>query len=144
VDAYPKDWTFETRGRPYDISFVTATSGADGRFEFEATGCVLRLKTAGCAGYRHLYEKNASDQHPSVSGYSLIAWGQVTYLSDPKNPAVFVFVKEGATEVSALPGVGGSRRDGKRWTPHAPAWPKKPSLKDVTYKPPTTVPVTQP
>ena len=35
VDAYPKDWTFETRGRPYDTSIVSATSDASGRFQLK-------------------------------------------------------------------------------------------------------------
>jgi hypothetical protein len=98
VDAYPKDWTFETRGRPYDTSFVGTTSGADGRFEFEVTGCILRLKNAQRPGYRHLYERDEHDAHPSVTGYRLIAWSDLQYRSDPQNPAVFVFVKDGVRE----------------------------------------------
>lgn len=137
VDAYPKDWTFETRGRPYDVSFVSATSDEDGRFEFEATGCILRLITADRAGYRHLFEKSQSDKHPSVTGYDLISGGELQYQSDAKNPAIFVFVKEGRQEVSVLPSVGGARRVEKRWIPYRPAWPRQASLPDVIYKPRT-------
>src|SRR5688500_1748758 len=37
VEAYPKDWTFETRDRPHDISTVSAVSDAAGRFTFTVT-----------------------------------------------------------------------------------------------------------
>jgi hypothetical protein len=146
VDAYPKDWTFETRGRPYDVSFASGTSDASGRFDFEVAGCILRLKSAEASGYRHLFETYQSDKHPSVLGYHLIAWSEQQYQSDPNNPAVFVFVKAGAEKVSALPSVGGSRWNGKGWSPYRPAWPKSPSLKDVVYSgdPATTRPSSQP
>src|SRR5215217_9603050 len=39
VEAYPKDWTFDTRDRDNDASTVTAGSGADGRFQFHVTAC---------------------------------------------------------------------------------------------------------
>ena len=131
VDAYPKDWTYETRGRPYDTSFVSATSGNDGRFQFDATGCILRLKKVELTGYRHLWETNGS----SVVGYSLIAWEEVTFKMDASNPAIFVLVKDGVREVSALPCKGGAERNGKGWKNNKPEWPKFPSLKDVVYKP---------
>ena len=70
VEAYPKDWTFETRGRPYDVSSVSATSGHDGTFSFEATGCHLRLQEAERTGYRHLWEQDTSDGKPSTYAYA--------------------------------------------------------------------------
>jgi hypothetical protein len=152
VDAYPKDWTFETRGRPYDTSVVSATSDASGRFQLKVTGCSLRRKSvAAPAGYRHLFEKHqgtvAGTVIPSTYGYQLIAWGDLWYKTDPDHPAVYVFVKDGVKEVSALPCRGGWDSGGARKfpaTPNQPAWPKKPSLEDVAYKPSTTAPTSQP
>src|SRR5215207_9662631 len=60
---------------------------------------------------------------------------------DVDHPAVFVFVKDGVTEVSALPCKGGWDSGGATQfpaTPNQPAWPRDPSLKDVVYKPPAT------
>jgi hypothetical protein len=52
VEAYPKDWTFETRGRPYDVSKVKATSDERGRFDILVTGCRLRKTDVVRNGYR--------------------------------------------------------------------------------------------
>jgi hypothetical protein len=131
VDAYPKDWTFETRGRPYDTSVVSVASGHDGRLEFEATGCILRMKKVEKVGYRHLWETNGA----GVGGYGLIAWEEATFKTSAANPAIFVLVKDGVREVSALPSPGGARRgDGKQWIDNKPQWPRWPSLKDVVFK----------
>ena len=143
VEAYPKDWTFETRGRPNDVSSVSATSGDDGRFSFDVTGCFLRLQSADRDGFRHLWEQDTSDGRPTTYAYRLIAWGDLWYKTDADHPAVYVFVKDGVKEVSALPCRGGWDSGGARKfpaTPNQPAWPKKPSLPDVVYKPPTTAP----
>src|SRR5687767_3430493 len=43
VEAFPQDWTFETRGRLNDVSSIHATSGEDGRFQFTVTACRLIL-----------------------------------------------------------------------------------------------------
>jgi hypothetical protein len=142
VDAYPKDWTFETRGRAYETSIVTATSDPNGRFEFTATGSSLRrMNVVPPRGSRHFYETDIGSRIPTTYGYQLIAWGDLWYKSDPNNPAVFVFVKDGTREVSALPSRGGSESGGgKNWRVNQPAWPKKPSLKDVVRKQPTSNP----
>jgi hypothetical protein len=141
VDAYPDDWTFDTRDRPYVSSNVTAISDEAGRFKFDAKGCILRLKHAERTGYRHFFETDGSERNPSPAGYSLIAWGQQTYRPDPDNPAIFVFVREGINEVSVLPSVGGWHRGDTGGVRHTPKWPKRPSLPDVVYKPPATQPV---
>lgn len=140
VEAYPKDWTFDTRGRPYDVSTVTATSDSQGRFSFRITGCHLRMLSVTRNGYRHLWEQDTSDNHPSTYGYQLIAWSDLWYKSDPEHPAVYVFVKDGVHEVSALPCKGGYWAHGKQWVLNKPDWPKKPSLMDVVQKQPTTKP----
>lgn len=71
----------------------------------------------------------------------LIAWGHQLFRSDPENPAVYVFVKDGVREVAVLPCRGGSqnKRSGG-WVANKPEWPTRPSLKDVVYKAPTTQP----
>jgi hypothetical protein len=144
VEAYPKDWTFETRGKPYDVMSVAATTGEDGRFNFKVTGRGLRLKrVVAPPGFRHLFEQSGGNDHgvqrPYTFGYTLIAWGDLWYKTDADHPAVYVFVKDGVTEVAALPCRGGwDSGGGKRWTQNTPAWPKHPSLADVVYVGPAT------
>src|SRR6185437_12729876 len=50
VDAYPKDWSFRTRGRPNDVKTVTAVSDARGSFQLQITGCYLRMISAERSG----------------------------------------------------------------------------------------------
>lgn len=139
IHAYPGDMTFDGEGKSYDISSVVVTSGDNGRFEFTAHGCILTLKSASKDGYRHFFEMNRSDVHRSVLGYRLSGWGEkALYRSDPTNPAIFVFVREGETRVAALPSVGGAHPSDKGWIANKPAWPNRPSLKDVVRKQPTT------
>src|SRR5206468_1028989 len=108
-----------------------------------------RLNVEGPRGYRHLFEKYegtvTGETIPSTYGYLITSWGDRCYKSDSANPAVFVFVKDGAKEVSALPCRGGyDSGNGTNWLRNEPAWPKKPSLADVTYKSPATAPISQP
>src|SRR6185295_17988058 len=107
LEAYPKDWTFDTRGRLNDMSTVKSTSDTEGRFQFEVTGCLLRMKDISRVGYRHLWEQDTSDGRPSTYAYQLIAWSDPWYKSDPEHPAVYLFVKDGVHEVSSLPCKGG-------------------------------------
>jgi hypothetical protein len=137
LEAYPKDWTFDTRGRPNEALIVTATSDEAGRFQMPISGCKLIRLKAERVGYRHLCETD--HREGDNFGYTLIAWGDLWYKSDPAHPAVYVFVKDGEREVSALPCRGGyDSGGGTRWTLNQPAWPKKPSLKDVVQKHPAT------
>jgi hypothetical protein len=134
VDAYPKNWTFATRGRPHDVSTVTATSDSQGAIEFELTGCVLSMINAERAGYRLLEELDGADNNIAFTrSIRLISWGDQQYISDPNNPAVFVFVRDGLHKVTTLPSRGGHRRYGGRWVKNEPAWPVKPSLDDVDW-----------
>jgi hypothetical protein len=139
LEAYPKGWSFESRGKANDKSAVTATSDSNGLFRITVTGCTLRRSRAEREGYRHFYD---NDRHGSAINnyyYTFISWGNLWYKSDPANPAVFVFVKDGIREVSALPCKGGSdSANGKEWTVNTPGWPKQPSLEDVVQKQPTT------
>jgi hypothetical protein len=137
VESYPKDWTFDTRGRDNDVSTVAATSDADGRFQFTVTACKLIRRKAEHAGYRHLFEEDPHDGTPQTFHYRLIAWGDLWYKTDANHPAVHVFVKDGVREVLALPCRGGWDSGGATKfpaTPNLPSWPKEPSLKDVVQK----------
>ncbi|HYO08355.1 MAG TPA: hypothetical protein VER17_05240 [Tepidisphaeraceae bacterium] len=137
VSAYPKDWSFDTRGRPYDVSSFSATSDPQGRFSVPVTGCILRLSSATREGYRHLTDNDTSNGPASTYSYGLIAWGDAMYKSDPERPAVYVFVKDGVREVSAVPCRGGyDSGNGTHWRPNKPAWPREPSLPDVLRKQP--------
>jgi hypothetical protein len=143
IEAYPKDWTFEKRDRDNDVSMVNATTDARGQFQFTVTGCKLIRRKADHHGYRHLFDEDVHTRAAQTSFYRLIAWGDLWYKTDADHPAVYVFVKDGVKEVSALPCRGGWDSGGAKKfpaTPNQPAWPKKPSLKDVLYKPPATAP----
>src|SRR4051812_2851406 len=97
VNGYPKDWTFDTRGRDHEHSRVSATSDANGRFQFDATGCeLIRMKVVAPAGYRHFCEENTGRGNSSDTfGYRVIAFSDMYWKPDPQNPAVYVFVKDG-------------------------------------------------
>jgi hypothetical protein len=139
VEAIPADWTFDTRGKPHNHTTLSVASDAQGRFDFRFTGHGLRLKEATLPGYRHFYNKyGQGDGGVFNLGYQITSWGDLWYRSDPRNPAVYVFVKDGVTEVSALPCRGGSQALGKQWMPNEPGWPSDPSLNDVVRKQPTT------
>ena len=139
VEAYPADWTFETRGRPYVESVADAKSDSDGRFEIVIHGCLLYRLSAEKQGYRQLVDEDTSGGSQSTNAIHLISWGLPYYKSDRDNPAIFVFVKDGIKEVSALPCRGGADTAGvNKWIKNSPAWPIRPSLKDVVYKPAST------
>lgn len=140
IEAYPHDWTFSTRGRDNIVTNLDVVSDAQGRFALQITGCKLVRLNAVRPGYRHLHDEDSSDGSVQTHSIGLMSWGQQQYKSDPDLPAVFVFVKKGVKEVSALPSRGGYYAWGKEWRPNQPAWPKKPSLPDVVYKPPATRP----
>lgn len=147
VEAYPRHWTYDTRGRDNDVSWIDATSGSQGRFEFVVRGCQLIRMKAECDGYRHFcdldHETRPSNIGVSNFFYSLIEWSDPRYKAEPDHPAVFVFVRDGVHEVSALPCKGGYRAAdgaGTRWALNNPGWPWEPSLKDVVYKRPETRP----
>jgi hypothetical protein len=144
IESYPADWTFKTRGRDNIVSQISATSNDQGSFQFTFTGCkLIRLKVTR-VGYRHFYEADLSDGAPQTKGYTIVAWSDLWYKSDPNHPALYVFVKDGVHAVSALPCRGGyDSGGGNRWTLNKPAWPHKPSLPDVHYVPPSLRPTTQ-
>lgn len=131
VDAIPRDWTFETRGRPHDRTRRMLVTDENGRFSIDATAHLIFIEKAHLPGYRHLFAKWSDDTN---TGYQVTAWGEQLYKSDPDRPAVYVFVKDGVREVSALPSRGGYYAYGKEWRPNEPAWPEKPSLNDVVQK----------
>lgn len=134
-EAFPDDWTFETRGRPHDRKTFQVRSDATGRFEIELVTRGIFIEHAERAGYRHLTAKLGE---ASNMGIMISSWGRQLYKSDPNRPAVYVFVKDGVREVSALPSRGGYYAYGKDWRPNEAAWPLKPSLTDVVQKTPAT------
>lgn len=141
VEAIPKDWTFETRGKPHVRATISAVSDTDGRFRFDIVAHSLFLQSASLDGFRHL---SAELGEESNLGIGITSWSDLLYRSDPVNPTVYVFVKDGVKEVSVLPSRGGSRAFGKQWIANKPVWPKRPSLHDVVYQPPATQASSQP
>lgn len=135
VEAYPKDWTFDTRGRDKDVRYVSARSDVEGRLSLVVEGCeIIRMK-AEKQGYRSLEDTDVSDGAVNNRFFHLISWSDLCYRSDPKHPAVFVFVKDGVREVSALPCKGGfDSGNGRDWRLNKPGWPREPSLDDVDWK----------
>jgi hypothetical protein len=121
-------------------------SDGQGLFHFTVTGCTLRLLKAERKGYRRFFDSAPPSSRSDTDSYfySLIEWGYVQFKSDPSRPAVYVFVKNDAREVAAMPCRGGlDSGGGARWMGHKPAWPHKPSLPDVHYVPPSLRPTTQ-
>jgi hypothetical protein len=141
VEAYPKDWSFETRGRDKDFRFIDVTSDKAGTFSLPVTACgIIKLETTH-KGYKELYDLDTSDGTVRSHFIRLISWGELQYKTDSDHPAVFVFVKDGISKVSALPSRGGwNNAGGTRWTLNKPAWPTRPSLKEVVQNEPTTGP----
>jgi hypothetical protein len=135
VDAIPKDWTFENRGRPHDRMRTTVVTDADGRFSVDVAAHVIFVENGRLPGYRHLFAKWSDDGN---TGYQVTAWGEQLYKSAPDHAAVYVFVKDGVREVSALPCRGGYQLNGKQSTLNLPRWPRTPSLPDVVRKQPGT------
>jgi hypothetical protein len=141
LEAFPKNWSFANHGVPFVVTKLDATSDANGLFQFEVTGHMLRQQQATIAGYRQLQELDAgtysADEGITVftDSIPLNSWGQQLYKTAPEKPAIFVFVKEGVTSVSALPGCGGYSYYGYRqeWRENKPGWPKQPSLADVNW-----------
>ena len=140
-ESFPKDWTFDTRDRPHERQTFRARTDANGRFELDLVTRGIFIGHASKTGYRHF---TAELGETSNLGIMISAWSQQIYKSDPDRPAIFVFVKDGAKEVSALPSRGGYEAYGQQWIPNEPKWPREPSLKDVVYVPPATQPSTQP
>lgn len=105
-------------------------------FQLTVTGHYLRLEQAELAGYRHLFDTDfSSSLAVNNVTYLINSWGDLCYKSDPGHPAVFVFVKDGVKQVSALPCKGGhSSSNGTVWRLNQPGWPRKPSLTDVVYE----------
>jgi len=140
-ESFPSNRSFERRGDPLLISTVSAMSRDDGTFQFTVEGHVLKRKSVSApAGYRHLFEEYEGTLNgvviPSTFGYLITSSEDRCYKSDVEHPAIFVFVKEGEKLVSALPCRGGfDSGNGTSWTQNKPAWPKKPSLRDVSLKP---------
>jgi hypothetical protein len=140
VESFPDDWTFKSRGHKNTLKTVEVVSDLQGRFKIEETGCVIRRKKAERVGYRHFYDLD-HDVIRSFSNYyfSIISWGDLCYRNDRDSPAVFVFVKDGIRQVTALPSRGGeSSGNGTHWQKNEPGWPIEPSLEDVARKVPTT------
>src|SRR5687768_15968221 len=74
----------------------------------------------------------ADESSRTTHEYLVISWGDLCYKSDVNRPAVFVFVKDGALQGTALPRPGGyDSANGEHWTENTPARPTKPSLQDV-------------
>ena len=138
VESYPTDWTFSSRARLNNRETVTFTSGADGRFSGRITRCKLFRLSATLDGYRHFGEEysDGATEHITTKAYMLVAWSDLWFKSAEDRPAIYVFVKDGIREVSALPCHGGfSSGGGAIFYPNEPGWPKEPSLKDVVYRP---------
>ena len=138
-DTMPKEAISSVIGLGGFLAYFT------GGFVNKITGHILRFKECTRPGYRHLYDLDQGRGKPGENMfYGLDAWGEPQFKSDPEHAAVFVFVREGVREVSALPCKGGADSpNGKVWWLNKPGWPRKPSLKDVVYKPktePTTAP----
>ena len=139
IEAYPADWSFQTRGRPDERSQVSVVSDANGDFHFDINGKMLRLTAASKAGYRELYELDVGTRRENggnsvfTRAFSLISTGNPLYRSDPDRPAIFVFISNGAQTTTALPSQGGFRSEGRHWIANRAGWPDKPSLDDVDW-----------
>jgi hypothetical protein len=135
AEAYPKNWTFDTRGRDNEAWSVAVVSDDAGRFQLPIAGCKLIRMKAELKGYRHLCDEDTSTGSIDNRFYHLISWSDLCYKTDVDHPAIYVFVKDGVKEVTVLPSRGGwNSGNGTHWRPNVPAWPKKPSLPDVDQR----------
>ncbi len=143
IESIPVNWSFDNRGKPHDVTHVHVTTDANGRFHQQMTLHILRVEPEVPAGFRHFCNRWGQGEGGVYNrGYQITAWGDVWYQSNPANPAIYVFVRDGAREVTALPSRGGTQIRGKRLDLNKPGWPPDPSIRDVVYKPPTTAPST--
>jgi hypothetical protein len=126
-------------GRSYDYerSTVKGTTGSDGTVTIRVAGCLMKLIKAERPNYQHYWETNSSDQSLSVVGIRLIAGGEQQYRPIESNPAVFVFVADGRTDVSAMPGRGGAQWNGLGWSENPRLVPSRPSIPGLTIRPAT-------
>lgn len=148
VESFPEDWTFETRGRPNLSHAITLVSDENGRFRLSGRGCTIFRQRAERSGYRHFFDTDHGEhvdrnrrEFVSYSNYAfrIISWGNLCYRNDEQHPAVFVFVKDGVQETSALPSRGGFSPGNRTvWRENEPGWPRVPSLRDVVKKAPST------
>jgi hypothetical protein len=136
IESFPPNWTFERRGEALLKKSVSVKSDNNGAFRIDIVGHSLWLTKAEKPGFRHFYDlATGNSEAVDNTFYGINSWGDLCYKSDTDHQATFVFVKDGAKEVSALPCRGGyDSGNGKHWTENKPGWPKKPSLPDVVQK----------
>jgi hypothetical protein len=89
AEAYPKDWTFEKRARPKEVSKVSFISSADGTFKGTVSGSNLNLIKAERVGYHHLFDEDLHSNAVNNRFYLLISWGDLCYKTDADHPAVY-------------------------------------------------------
>ena len=144
VERVPKNYQL---GQPFEYSSISAVSGEDGRFSLQLRGKSIFLESATRKGYNHLNDLRPT-QGLSPTGKYGVCFHQEGFeliKYDLENPAVFVFVEDGVTNVHVVPCVGGYRAHGyqeagrvKRWNRIKPAWPNEPSIPGVRYVAPAT------
>jgi len=139
VEYVPKGYKL---GDGFAQTTVSVVSDLGGKIEFAASGKYLFLNQATKVGYLHLDDKNPAD--PPIGTGKRAYWfhqeGRDVAKFDWENPAVFVFIKEGETDVHVVPSSGGYYAIGKQWRRVKPAWPNEPSIPGVRYVAPATQP----
>jgi hypothetical protein len=146
IQAYPQNWSYGSYGRDLDATTANLITDKDGSFKIDVVGCKITALPIHWPNYRLLEETDVSDAttYKMTRVIDLIEWGVLWYKSSSINPTTYLLVKNGVHEVSALPCRGGYRPgSGTGWIANAPAWPNRPSLPDVVYKPAATQPSTR-
>jgi len=131
-------------GEPFNYEVFTATSVENGRISFRTRGKLLWIKQSTLPGYDRLVDSSPAS---TSNFYSFHQDGEDLMRFDWENQAVFVFVKDGETDVHVLPSAGGYLAFGfhevnfkrvRRWDRVKPAWPNEPSIPGVRYVAPAT------
>ena len=148
ISAFNENWAYEKERERMTYTPLTVVSDSNGRFEFGARGNYVRIKVVSLGRYRWLYDTEIarSSTRPFAENrfFRFATDGKPgPYLSNPASPAIFVMIREGVNEVRAKPSRGGEdlNRAYNTRIINQPVWPYRPSLKDVRYVGPTTLPI---
>ncbi len=122
------------------------TSDDRGRLYVKVVGKGFRIRSVTKQGYTEFNDNLGI--FPPNHFFPYITGNNVEFEPAKENPAVFVLVREGALQVTAMPSKGGYQISGGLRQKNEPYWPKYAKASDIPpyarFGPPTAWPATQP